>query len=200
MIAASEALERLRAGNARFVARAQGESAPLATDGALALPQVQEPIAIVLGCSDARVPAEMVFDQGPGDLFVIRVAGHVVAPSQLGSIEFAASSFGTRLVVVLGHSRCGAVKATLAALADPELPASRSLQTIVNFIRPGIEAQLADGGGPEDLLRRAVRANVQAAVERVRRDSEILRRMIADEGLAVVGAEYSLESGRVDFY
>ena len=199
MIPAADALARLRAGNERFVARAGGETAALSGGDPLHLPQEQEPFAIILGCSDARVPAEIVFDQGPGDLFVIRVAGNIVAPSQLGSIEFAASTFGTRLVVVLGHSRCGAVSTTLSVLRDPDQSASRNLQSIVNLIRPGVEPLLGDADDEDELLRRAVRANVVASVDRVREESGIIRSLIADEGLEVVGAEYCLQSGQVDF-
>lgn len=200
MIKADAALARLAEGNERFVARAGGEATPLSGDDPLHLPQEQEPFAIVLGCSDARVPAEIVFDQGPGDLFVIRVAGNIVAPSQLGSIEFAATRFGTRLVVVLGHSRCGAVAATLAALRDPDVPASKNLQSIVNFVRPGIEALLGETADEDELMARAVRANVAASVDRVRRESDIIRKLIADDDLRVVGAEYCLQSGRVEFF
>lgn len=199
MIPARQALARLRAGNARFVARTQGASSAVDADSGLHLPQEQAPFAIILGCSDSRVPAEIVFDQGPGDLFVIRVAGNIVAPSQLGSIEFAAAKFGTRLVIVLGHSRCGAVNAALEALRDPGLEASRNLETIVNFIRPAVEPLVATGAPMDDdtLLAAAVRANVAASVDRIRSESEVLRRLIREDELAVVGAEYDLVSGEV---
>lgn len=202
MIPAAEALDRLREGNARFVARARGNDE--ASGAALKLPQEQEPFAIILGCSDARVPAEIVFDQGPGELFVIRVAGNIVAPSLVGSVEFAATTFGTRLVVVLGHSGCGAVIATLQELARPGDSQSPNLRAIVDRIRPAVEGLLASGptSAPEaptpELVARAVRANVVASVERLRHGSEILERLIEDEGLAIVGAEYSLETGRVE--
>jgi carbonic anhydrase len=162
----------------------------------------QEPFAIVLGCSDSRVPAELVFDVGFGDLFVIRVAGNIVAPSQVGSIEFAASRFGTRLVVVMGHSRCGAVVATLDELQGRAKSPSQSLRFIVNRVRPPIEALLASyrPDDPNALLREAVRANVRASVSQLRQSSEILERLIRSEGLALVGAEYSLETGLVDFF
>lgn len=199
MIPATEALERLREGNGRFVARAGGDDD--ASGASLKLPQEQEPFAIILGCSDARVPAEIVFDQGPGELFVIRVAGNIVAPSQLGSIEFAATRFGTRLVVVLGHSRCGAVEATLEAIQNPGEETSRSLRTIVNFIQPAIEPLLdPDGEAGGSVLARAVRANVAASVRRIHNDSPILRQLIETDGLYVVGAEYSLRTGRVEFF
>jgi carbonic anhydrase len=198
---ATEALRRLREGNRRFVAeigRREPSSAPARP---VELPLEQEPFAIVMGCSDARVPAEIVFDQHLGDLFVIRVAGHVVAPSQIGSVEFAAEKFGTRLVVVLGHTRCGAVLATLDELQRPAESQSRNLRSIVDRIRPAVEPLLATSlrDDPAALVRHAVRANVGAAVGHLRHGSEILERLIRDAGLRVVGAEYSLETGEVEF-
>jgi carbonic anhydrase len=162
----------------------------------------QEPFAIVLGCSDSRVPAEIVFDQGLGDLFVIRVAGNIVASSQIGSVEFAAERFGTPLVVVLGHSQCGAVTATLEELVQPTEKRSRNLASIVNRIRPSVEALLATDlkHDAHALLRLAVRSNVRASVNQLRYGSEILESRIQDERLVVVGAEYSLETGLVDFF
>jgi carbonic anhydrase len=162
----------------------------------------QEPFAIVLGCSDSRVPAEIVFDQGLGDLFVIRVAGNIVAPSQIGSVEFAAERFGTRLVVVLGHSMCGAIAATLEELERPSERRSPNLRAIVDRIRPAVEGLLEAGvrTDPATLAHLAVRANIRASVDHLRHGSEILERLIARDGLLVVGAEYSLESGLVDFF
>lgn len=202
MIPATAALERLREGNRRFVAdiRAPG-------DGSLgtrrhALRDGQEPFAIILGCSDSRVPAELVFDQGLGDLFVIRVAGNVVAPSQVGSVEFAAARFGTRLVVVLGHSSCGAVQATIEELGRPGTDQSPNLRAIVDRVRPAVAPLLATdlARDPAALLRKAVRANIRMAANHLRHGSAILERLIESEGLVVVGAEYSLESGEVDFF
>ena len=162
----------------------------------------QEPFAIILGCSDSRVPAEIVFDQGLGDLFVIRVAGNIVAPSQVGSVEFAASKFGTRLVVVLGHSRCGAVEATIEALRQPSTKQSRNLYSIVDRVRPSVEALMATelSNDPDALMRDAVRANVRVSASQLRHGSELLESLIASSGLLVVGAEYSLESGVVEFF
>jgi carbonic anhydrase len=162
----------------------------------------QTPFAIILGCSDSRVPAELVFDQGLGDLFVIRVAGNIVAPSQVGSVEFAADRFNTRLVVVLGHSSCGAVTATLEELTRPTENQSRNLHAIVERIRPSVESLLATGlrDDHEALLRVAVRANIRTSVNHLRHGSEIIEQLIHTEGLAVVGAEYSLETGLVDFF
>ncbi len=198
-IGAREALERLRAGNRRF-ASGTGRLDGLTSHARRAeLVAGQQPFAIVLGCSDSRVPAEIVFDQGLGDLFVIRVAGNIVAPSQVGSVEFAAEQFGTRLVVVLGHSQCGAVVATIEALERPEDTHSRNLRSIVDRIRPSVEPLLATelAADPEALVRAAVRANVRESANQLRHGSEILERLIARDGLLVVGAEYSLESGIV---
>jgi carbonic anhydrase len=163
---------------------------------------VQKPFAIVLGCSDSRVPAEIVFDQGLGDLFVIRVAGNVVAPSQVGSVEFAAAKFGTRLVVVLGHSNCGAILATLEELRRRSPEQSRNLRSIVDRIRPSVETLLATDAGrdPAALVPLAVRANVRMSADHLRHGSALLEQLIDNEGLLVVGAEYSLETGMVEFF
>jgi carbonic anhydrase len=201
MKSARAALELLREGNARFVS-GLGSDTSSSTAQRRALPERQEPLAIILGCSDARVPAEIVFDQGLGDLFVIRVAGNIVAPSQVGSVEFAAEAFGTRLVVVLGHSRCGAIQATLQQLARPSREQSRNLSSIVNRIRPAVEA-LIEHGPPRDLHtleQLAVRANIRMSADHLRHGSEVLEQLIQKEGLMVVGAEYSLETGIVDFF
>ncbi len=202
MIPAREALERLRDGNRRFASgRARRDGlADESRRSALALGQA--PFAIVLGCSDSRVPAELVFDQGLGDLFVIRVAGNIVAPSQVGSVEFAAARFGTRLVVVLGHSQCGAIQATLDELGRPSADQSRNLRSIVDRIRPAVEPVLAVRPplGPDELVRQAVRSNIRLSADHLRHGSEILEQLIRDEGLEVVGAEYSLETGGVEFF
>jgi carbonic anhydrase len=201
MISAHDALVRLREGNRRFAAGTPGHSASNASKRE-ELASGQEPFAIILGCSDSRVPAELVFDQGLGDLFVIRVAGNIVAPSQVGSVEFAADRFGTRLVVVLGHSSCGAVTATLEELTRPTENQSRNLHAIVERIRPSVESLLATGlrDDPEALIRVAVRANIRSSVNHLRHGSDIIEQLIRTEGLAVVGAEYSLDTGLVDFF
>lgn len=201
MIPATEALARLRDGNERFVADIRSHATVVRRSHRGDLADGQEPFAIILGCSDSRVPAEIVFDQGLGDLFVIRVAGNIVAPSQIGSVEFAASKFGTRLVVVLGHSRCGAVEATIEELRRPS-PKSKHLNSIVDRVRPSVEALLATPlrDDPEALIRDAVRANVRVSASQLRHGSELLESMIAKDGLLVVGAEYSLESGIVEFF
>jgi carbonic anhydrase len=202
MISAREGLERLREGNRRFVSevRSQHVFASEARRNELAVGQ--EPFAIILGCSDSRVPAEIVFDQGLGDLFVIRVAGNIVAPSQIGSVEFAAERYGTRLVVVLGHSQCGAILATLEELRRPTANQSRNLRSIVDRVRPSVEALLATERGRDfnTLVRDAVRANVRVSASHLRHGSEVLEQLIANNGLVVVGAEYSLETGIVDFF
>ena len=202
MISALEALDRLREGNRRFASDVRGRDA-LATQARRSeVAAGQEPFAIILGCSDSRVPAEIVFDQGLGDLFVIRVAGNIVAPSQVGSVEFAAERYGTRLVVVLGHSSCGAVLATLEELRRPTENQSRNLRSIVDRIRPSVEGLLAKGIGhdPDALVRDAVRTNVRISASHLRHGSEVLEQLIDRNGLVVVGAEYSLETGLVDFF
>ena len=202
MVPASEALERLKAGNARFTAQLHGADEFVSHTRRPALTMVHEPFAIVLGCSDARVPAELVFDQGLGDLFVIRVAGNIVAPSQVGSVEFAAARFRTRLVVVLGHSQCGAIAATLEELRRPTENQSRNLHAIVARVRPSVEPLLATdfARDPEALVREATRANVRASADHLRHGSEVLEQLIRNDGLRVVGAEYSVETGVVEFF
>lgn len=204
MIPAIEALERLREGNRRFVSDLRNGHALASHARRNEVAAGQEPFAIILGCSDSRVPAEIVFDQGLGDLFVIRVAGNIVAPSQVGSVEFAAERFGTRLVVVLGHSQCGAIQATLDDLnqgaAGPRTRAQRNLQSIVDRVRPSVEALVRAGLTGEQLTREASRANVRASANHLRHGSDILEEQIQKNGLLVVGAEYSLETGVVDFF
>lgn len=202
MVPAHEALARLQEGNQRFVSNVRGSEELLGQARRAELPVGQEPFAIVLGCSDSRVPAEIVFDQGLGDLFVIRVAGNIVAPSQVGSVEFAAERFGTRLVVVLGHSQCGAVLATLDVLLGPTENRSRNLRSIVDRVRPSVEGLLATGlrNDREALVREAVRANIRASADHLRHGSEILEQLSQEDGLLVVGAEYSLETGVVEFF
>ena len=200
MISAQRALAALQEGNRRFVAELR--SADGVRTRRHVLPVGQEPFAIILGCSDARVPAEIVFDQGLGDLFVIRVAGNIVAPSQIGSVEFAAETFGTRLVVVLGHSNCGAIHATLEQLARPSREQSPNLRSIVNRIRPAVDGLLERGAmvDKDKLMREAVRANIRMSAAHLRHGSEALERAIDRDGLRVVGAEYSLDSGQVEFF
>jgi len=203
MITAREALDRLREGNQRFVSN-QLEAGARGNHGhSAALAAGPEPLAIILGCSDARVPAELVFDQGFGDLFVIRVAGNIVSPSQIGSVEFAAGRFGTQLVVVMGHSRCGAVISAYEELTGRTTSRSRNLQSIVDRVRPSMETVLAAAGSdadPESVIADTVRANVRASANHLRHGSELLERLISEGTLTVVGSEYSLETGVVTFF
>jgi carbonic anhydrase len=204
MISAVEALDRLREGNRRFVASIKSGDATYGQTRRidLASTSTRAPFAIILGCSDARVPAEIVFDQGLGDLFVIRVAGNIVAPSQVGSVEFAASRFGTRLVVVLGHSKCGAVLATLEELQRPAENQSRNLKSIVDRVRPSVEGLLRTPlrNDIDALVSHAVRFNVSLSANHLRYGSETLEQLMRTDGLLVVGAEYSLETGMVEFF
>jgi carbonic anhydrase len=201
MIPAQEALDRLREGNLRFAANIRGSEAFVSHTRRAELTAGQQPFAIILGCSDSRVPAEIVFDQGLGDLFVIRVAGNIVAPSQVGSVEFAAERYATRLVVVMGHSQCGAILATLEELRTPTKH-SHNLRAIVDRVRPSVESLLATPLRDDEsaLVREAVRANIRASVNQLRHGSRVLEDLIQTQGVMVVGAEYSLETGVVDFF
>ncbi len=201
MVSAREALKRLRDGNLRFASNVRGSDAFVSHTRRVELTTGQQPFAIILGCSDSRVPAEIVFDQGLGDLFVIRVAGNIVAPSQVGSVEFAAARYGTRLVVVLGHSHCGAILATIEELRMPTESQSPNLRAIVDRVRPSVEGLFSTevGQDSETVVKQAVRANILASVSHLRHGSQVLEQLIQDEGLLVVGAEYSLESGVVEF-
>jgi carbonic anhydrase len=201
-IPAQEAFRRLRDGNGRFAAGLPSAHAAATQLRRIALTQGQEPFAIVLGCSDSRVPAEFVFDQGLGDLFVIRVAGNIVAPSQVGSVEFAVERFGTSLVVVLGHSNCGAILTTLEQLVRPTEQQSPHLRSIVDRVRPAVAPLLATElcHDHNALVRHAVRANVRLSANHLRHGSTLLETYIQARKLLVVGAEYSLETGRVDFF
>ena len=198
---ALQAFTRLREGNQRF-SSGQAASAGASTARRADLIDGQDPFAIILGCSDSRVPAELVFDQGFGDLFVIRVAGNIVAPSQVGSVEFAASKFGTRLVVVMGHTQCGAITAALDELQGREGPQSQNLRSIVDRVRPSVATALDGhhGGDADALIHAAVRANVRVSADHLRHGSALLEHLIQTDGLLVVGAEYSLETGVVDFF
>ena len=202
MVSAEESLAKLKEGNQRFVKNLQSCDKRTCEIRRSELLEAQEPFAIILGCSDSRVPAELVFDQGLGDLFVIRVAGNIVAPSQIGSVEFAAEQFGTRLVVVMGHSMCGAVIATVEELRNPGVQQSPNLRAIVDRIRPSLEELVTADARPstEALLKDAVRANIRASANQLRHGSQILEELIQKDGLLVVGAEYSLETGVVEFF
>ncbi len=201
MLTAQEALTRLQEGNKRFV---EGKSTYNTNDTRRRneLVDGQTPFAIILGCSDSRVPAEIVFDQGLGDLFVIRIAGNIVAPSQIGSIEFAVETFQTPLVIVLGHTRCGAVAATLNQIRQPQASRSQHLRSIVERIRPAVEplSEIRTDLTPEQLLERAIRSNIRMSVNQLRHGSSFLEEIHDSGSLWIVGAEYSLESGEVDFF
>jgi carbonic anhydrase len=201
MIPAKDALKLLRDGNTRF-ASDQRNTDSATGSRRTALAAQQYPFAIILGCSDSRVPAEIVFDQGLGDLFVIRVAGNIVAPSQIGSVEFAAARYDTRLVVVLGHSSCGAITATLEELGRNSREQSPNLRSIVNRVRPSIQPLLSTSlaNDPEALVRHAVRANIRMSANHLRHGSELLENLIQNAGLLIVGAEYDLETGVVEFF
>ncbi|XXT14591.1 carbonic anhydrase [Sorangium sp. So ce429] len=203
-MSADQALQRLVEGNRRFVDNIRSEHVVLGQRARAALVDGQQPFAIILSCSDSRVPAELIFDQGLGDLFVIRVAGNVVAPSLVGSVEFAAAAFGTRLAVVVGHSRCGAIEATLSELLQEEhsSPLTDNIRDIVERCRPPVETVVSVAGrhAPRDLLRReAVRANVRNSCDHLRHGSRLLERLCAEDGMRIVGAEYALETGEVTF-
>jgi len=202
MISAQEALQRLKDGNRRFVADERGNENYVSQAHRAELVAGQAPFAVILGCSDSRVPVEIVFDQGLGDLFVIRVAGNIVAPSQVSSVEFAAERFGTRLVVVLGHSHCGAIQATIDALRLPPQQRSRDPHSIVDRVRPSVEALLGTElrHDHDALVHHAVRANIRASANHLRHGSQVIEQLIQNNGLLVVGAEYSLETGVVDFF
>jgi carbonic anhydrase len=202
MMSAHAALKRLKQGNEEFVARMRGGDAALSDSRRSALPQDQNPFAIILGCSDSRVPAEIVFNQGLGDLFVIRVAGNIVAPSQVGSVEFAAARYDTALVVVLGHTQCGGILATLEALQQSGGNLSPGLKSIVDRVRPSVEPLLKTDlrNDLDSLVRHAVRANVGVSVNHLRHGTALIEQLIQSGKLAVVGAEYSLETGAVDFF
>jgi carbonic anhydrase len=202
MISGREALKRLQEGNRRFVSDTEDRSPLTGHARRSELVPGQEPFAIILGCSDSRVPAELVFDQGLGDMFVIRVAGNIVAPSQIASVEFAAHRFGTRLVVVLGHSTCGAILATLEELRRGTESRQGNLSSIVDRIRPSVEALLETDleHNPKALVEQAVRANIRASVKQLRQGSAILQQLVQNDGLLVIGAEYSLDTGIVDFF
>jgi carbonic anhydrase len=187
-------LTRLTEGNRRFVAGKRRKILVTPADVA----DAQQPFAVILGCSDSRVPIETVFDQGVGDLFVIRVAGHVVNPSQIGSVEYAVSQFGTRLVVVLGHTRCGAVNATLRTLVEGETPESRHIAAITDRIAPNI-APLLSIVDPVARLDQAVVANVRASMNHLCHGSKTLDDLTQSGRLEVRGAVYQLETGKVEF-
>jgi len=199
MISAQEAIARLKEGNERFVSGSPLLESLANPERRSELASGQEPFAIILGCSDSRVPSEIVFDFSLGHLFVIRVAGNIVAPSQIGSIEYATSQFGTRLVVVMGHQNCGAVAATISELSQPSENRSPNLSAIVDRVRPAVEPLMGGDADEAELLQRAVKANIHQSVEQLRAGSDILAGQVRSDGLEIVGARYSLSTGQVEF-
>ncbi|MFL5318295.1 MAG: carbonic anhydrase [Myxococcaceae bacterium] len=195
-VAPEQAIERLVQGNARFVER---EHDLVNAGWRPGLSQGQKPFAIILGCSDARSPAELVFDQGLGDLFVIRVAGNIVAPSGIGSVEYAVSQFGTRLVVVMGHTHCGAVRATLNGIQGGDSSDSRHVRSITDRIRPHVQELALAGLTDDALMKAAVRANVRACVAHLRNGSQLIEDYVRPGSVVVAGAVYDLDTGRVEF-
>ena len=202
MITASEAIKRLKEGNLRFVSGVRSIDTIAKQIQRAEFVEGQAPFAIILGCSDSRVPAEIIFDQGLGDLFVIRVAGNIVAPSQVGSVEFAAEQYGTPLVVVLGHSMCGAVMATIDELEKPSEGKSSNVLSIVNRIRPTVEplfeTELRNDSGK--LLEASIQANILASTNHLMHGSQMLERLVQQGDLEIIGAEYSLATGEVKFF
>jgi len=200
MTTANDALNRLKAGNQRFVANVRDTSAETNESRRAQVLESQHPFAIILGCSDSRVPAEIVFDQGLGDLFVVRVAGNIVTPSLLGSVEFSAVQHGARLVVVMGHTKCGAIQATVGELKQPSSDLSPNLQSIVDCIQPSVEKLVEEETDESKLISLATKANVRASVAQLRNSSEVLNDLVSNDGLQIIGAEYSLETGKVEFF
>ena len=198
-VSAREALRRLEEGNRRFVNNVRSIESLASSARRADLVAGQSPFAVVLSCSDSRAPSEHLFDCGLGDLFVVRVAGNVVAPSIVGSVEFACAAFGTELVVVMGHTRCGAVKATVDALTTGTGAPSENVRDIVERIAPSVRPLLAEVS-EQTLLLAATRANILASANHLRHSSRILEGRLAEGRLLVVGAEYALETGHVDFF
>lgn len=214
-------MQRLQVGNQRFaleMTRLKNEDLlqdQSVRDRRLSLLDGQSPFAIILGCSDSRVPAEIVFDQGLGDLFVVRVAGNIIAPSLVESVEFSAEYHRAKLVVVLGHTQCGAVSATFESLLKDPQQRHGPYRSIVERIRPTFETLIPafthdldipksinswDKTLRQKLLQQATRANIRASVNHLRHGSRTLEELTESAGLLIVGAEYSLESGLVDFF
>ncbi|MGE4233489.1 MAG: carbonic anhydrase [Bacteriovoracia bacterium] len=202
-VTSKEALERLKEGNRRFISGLRSVN-PLISH--LKMPDLarkgQTPFAIVLTCSDSRSPAELIFDEGLGELFVVRVAGNVVAPSLLASMEFAAVNFGSAVILVLGHSQCGAVKATIDHIKNPnnELPSS-NLEELVGRIRPAVQRVFKEtnNSSEKDFSERCEVENVRRSMSLIIEQSQILRNLVHDNKLSVHGALLDLESGKVNF-
>ena len=199
-ITSEEALKRLKEGNSRFVAGQSRQQADRYRSQLADLIGGQHPFAIILGCSDSRVPPEIIFDQGVGDLFIVRVAGNIAEPAALGSIEYAAEYLGARLIVVLGHASCGAVQAALAQLDSPGQVGSPYLQSILDHIHPAVAAlPKVSGQEPQSVVDEAIGANIRASLEQIGNDSPILKRLMETNDLESVGAQFSLDTGTVEF-
>lgn len=191
-VAPAEALARLTAGNARFVAGTLTQQGAV-TERRIALTGHQAPFAAILSCSDSRVPPELIFDQNVGDLFVFRNAGNFVDPAVLGTMEYGYANLGVKLIVVLGHEACGAVKATYGALADGK-PLPPNLNVLQHAIEHGIGAVVAEHG----TTHAAVVANAEAQAKKFA-TSAVLGPAIGSGDLVVVAADYAFASGRVRF-
>lgn len=189
---ADEALKTLLEGNKRYVSgHAKGPNRSSARRAELA--RAQHPIAVVVSCSDSRVPPELLFDQGFGDIFVVRTAGNIVDSIELGSIEYAVDHLGTKLIIVLGHERCGAVT---AALQGGEAPGN--IKSVVDAIKPAIEKGKARHSGHGEVLDTCIISNVKDVAQKIRTTAPILSEKVEDGMLKVVGAYYDLDSGAVN--
>ena len=196
MLSAEKSLERLKEGNRRFVS---GEITGLATFGPKDREQLvigQQPFAIILGCSDSRVPIELLFDQGFGDLFVIRIAGNIVARSQLGSVEYAIQELGVKLVVVMGHAHCGAVSAAITASSDGVVPNAEHLNYVVEKIKPSL---LVDGDNQEITLDNSIRSNTRRSVQCLKSESAIIKKHAEKNDICILPAHFSINTGEVEF-
>lgn len=200
-VPAAEAFKRLKAGNERFVNNVRSVTSLISQREREQLANTtQRPFAIVLCCSDSRAPAEQIFDQGLGDIFVVRVAGNIVAPSLVGSVEFAAATFGSQLVVVMGHSNCGAIKATLETAQQGKRAPSENIQDIIQRILPHVEGIVSKDAPMERMIPEATRANINASVSQLKHGSRILEDLVQKKQLTIIGAEYCLSTGKVEFF
>ena len=200
VVSPQEALTQLKEGNNRFIQDLRSIESFPSQAKRQELVQGQSPIAIILSCSDSRAPAEVIFDQGLGALFIVRVAGNIIAPSLVGSVEFAAATFGTQLVVVMGHTRCGAITATLNVIQEKSTVPSKNIASIVNRIRPHIEELAMSKQDEKEIVQQSIRANIRASVNHLRYGSELLEDLCNKKELEVVGALYHLETGEVEFF
>jgi carbonic anhydrase len=190
-VAPTEAISKLKEGNGRYTSgnlQHPGQTAERRTE----LANTQSPFAAIVSCSDSRVPPEIVFDQGLGDLFVVRVAGNVINNEGLGSIEYTVDHLGTRLILVLGHQSCGAVKAAKETIAAKGR-APGHIQSLVTAIKPAVEATAKDD------LETTIKANVKSVVRALRSSTPILKAEVDSGKIQVVGGYYSLDTGAVTF-